>query len=323
MLLLNEERDVVQTEARSIDWAYTAIAERAGPWEVKTLQRGAPEFLALLRRYFAQKSDAEALAALADRWLMSKLGRVDDVIRQAGVAVLALRFSPQACSLPAEIQAIYPEMHMDLARCLAGPHAYNAEAFARDVMMVTGALAPVGAFLVTNPARGSAVYDGGARVKHAAGSLLRHAVQEGPTSAVRWLAGAGAKPWTEMHLDARNLRNFNAEGFHASYRRMAAFVRLRPDLAGATGASWLYDPQLSRVSPKLAFVRETAEEGGGHVIRLRTDPVQISYALARSPQRRQLYESGRYKPACYAMYWPRRALLDWDAKQSRMATVAS
>jgi hypothetical protein len=95
---------------------------------------------------------------------------------------------------------------------------------------------------------------------------------------------------------------------------------MRPDLAGVYAASWLYDPQLASVSPKLTFVRKIAEAGGARFLRLRTDPVQIAYATAHSPVRRQLMQSGAYSPTCYGLHWDRHAFIAWaERTQNNLA----
>jgi hypothetical protein len=47
------------------------------------------------------------------------------------------------------------------------------------------------------------------------------------------------------------------------------------------------------------------------VVRLRADPAQTAFAIARSRERRRLFMSGAYKPVCYGMFWDRRTLMDW------------
>jgi hypothetical protein len=147
----------------------------------------------------------------------------------------------------------------------------------------------------------------------------RHWEARGPGAAIAWLAAWRARPWVELHVDIRNLSEFNAAGFIRGYHRLADLMALRPDLAGVYGASWLYQPELSDVSPNLAFPRETAEAGGALIVRLRADPVQTAFAVARSPTRRRLLMSGEYRPVCYGMFWERGPLMDWSRSERATA----
>jgi hypothetical protein len=71
--------------------------------------------------------------------------------------------------------------------------------------------------------------------------------QSGAREAFDWLAGWGARPWVELHVDTRNLGEFHREGFIRCYHRLADLMALRSDLAGVYGASWLYQPELSAI----------------------------------------------------------------------------
>ena len=146
-------------------------------------------------------------------------------------------------------------------------------------------------------------------------------LQYGAGAARAWLSEVGVGAWAELHLDVRDLMDFNTEGLLRCHLRLAALMRARPDLAGVFGASWLYDPQLASITPKLAFLRRLAEDGGARLLRLRADPIQTALATARSPTRRKLVESGAYKPICYGMYWRRDALIGWSDREKAAELV--
>jgi len=292
--------------------AFERVLAGAGGRRALRLFNQIDDLEGLLRAVANRGGDAAACARATEAWLSAEVAEVDDPLRRATTAALVLAASRQA-DLPICMLALYPDTHERLARFLEGPHTYDQGRFAADLALATGSAASVGALTVTiPPARGGLQR----RARHAAGAAFRAFVQHGPGSAIRWLTDFGVGPLAELHVDTRNLRDFNREGFYRCYRRLAALLDLRPDIVGIYGASWIYDPQLAVVSPSLSFARETAAEGGGRFVRLRTDPVQVQYALTRSATRRRLHESGRYDPVCYGMYWARRSLIGWTERSS-------
>jgi hypothetical protein len=297
---------------------YEAAIGAVGAGEAEVLRLAALSAGRRLRRAVEQGRGVSAAQA-ADAWLVRRLGYVDDPARRALVATLALVLDPGVSesgpdALPLSLLSLYPAAHHRLATALQSERPYETDLFVRDLAFATGFFVPAGALTVAVPARrGVAPL---LRLKPAAGAFGRVARASGWAAGIAHARAAGLSPWAELHVDTRSLRDFDREGFLRCYRRLADLLRLRSDLAGVYGASWLYDPGLTKISPRLAFVRETAIEGGGRLVPLRTEPVQIAYAVARSAVRRSLWMNGRYKPACYGMYWPRARLLDWAAQDT-------
>ncbi|WP_174301641.1 hypothetical protein, partial [Caulobacter sp. S45] len=254
-----------------------------------------------------------APGAAVTTWLRTTFRQDDEPLRRAAVAALALGLDARVAGWPAELLELHPAAHARLAAFLSASRPYNPETFSRDVALVTGLATPVGPLTLSIPDPAD-MESLAPRARRAAGAFCRQVLQYGTAPARAWLAEVGTRPWAELHVDLRTLEDFNTEGFLRCYHRLAALLRVRPDLAGVCGASWLYDPQLAHYSPGLAFLRRTAEDGGGRLIRLKADPVQTAYAIARSPIRRRLVESGAYLPVCYGMYWTRAALLAWSER---------
>jgi hypothetical protein len=292
---------------------YMTAAKAAGEAAAAALQLDAWAIAAKLRRVCEHGGDGLATVALADRWLKRRFGHCDDMLRRALTASLALVLAPKG--LPVEIAALYPAAHLRLAKSLSGGAPYDPDFFAKDLAFVCGFFAPVGALTLGVPtARGPL-----ARLVHAkraAGLMLRMARSGQGGAMLYLLASTGARPWVELHVDSRNLREFGAEGFDRTYHRIAALLRERPDIAGVHGASWLYDPAAAAISPSLGFISEPVRTGGAVLVRLGVDPVQTAYAVSRSPTRRQMWLDGLYNPACYGLYWPRQKLIAWsDARR--------
>ncbi len=295
---------------------YESLLAGVDPKAAKTLAFGAARLAATVRKAVDRKVGTGAPGEAAERWLVSQIGPLDDPLRRAAVASLALGLKPDAEILPASILTLYPAMHARLARFLTGSRMYDKGLFAGDIALAAGAHAPLGPLTIALPTP-EAPHVSLPRLKRAGAMARRHWADCGHGAATSWLAEWRALPWVELHVDIRNLEEFNAAGFVRGYHRLADLLAIRPDLVGVYGASWLYQPELSQISPSLAFVRETAEAGGGRVVRLRADPVQTAFAIARSPTRKRLYLSGGYKPICYGMFWERQALLDWSISTRR------
>jgi hypothetical protein len=310
MALVQFHDDVSDTDIY-LRSAYETVVGRIDPGAAATLQFGAGRLAAAVCRAADRGVDTLTPGKAAERWLIANIGRVDDALRRAAVAMLALGLRPDAQPLPSSILALYPSMHARLVRFLTGARAYDQGLFASDIALCAGAYAPLGPLTIAVPTpvapRASL-----ARIKRAGAMMRRHWEHRGAGEALGWLSVWRASPWVELHVDARNLGEFDAAGFVRGYHRLADLMALRPGIPGVFGASWLYQPELAEISPNLAFVRETAEAGGGQIVRLRADPAQTAFSVARSPIRKRLYLSGDYKPVCYGMFWDRQALMDWS-----------
>ena len=94
-------------------------------------------------------------------------------------------------------------------------------------------------------------------------------------------------------------------------RNVAACLQINRHIRGFLATSWLYDPQLSRVSPHLAFLREGSLAHGAILAHVGPTEGAIKYALARSPERQRLYDAGEYVPTSHAVVWTREAMLAW------------
>ena len=301
---------------------YETVLRSAGSHRGALLQVRSEALAARVRRAAACSTHVDAPGAAAVTWLKATFRQDDEALRRAAVAALALGLDARVAAWPSELLELHPAAHARLAAFLSASRPYNPDTFSRDMAFVAGLASPAGALTICipDPADPDRLLP---RSKRAAGAFCRQVLQYGTGPARAWLAEVGTRPWAELHVDLRTLEDFNAEGFLRCYHRLAALMGAREDLAGVYGASWLYDPELAHVSPGLAFVRRTAEDGGGRLIRLKSDPVQTAYAIARSPVRRKLVESGAYRPVCYGMYWTRADLITWSARALRDSSARS
>lgn len=126
----------------------------------------------------------------------------------------------------------------------------------------------------------------------------------------------GLRPTVEMHLPRLDRGRFTQDEVARSYRLVAKVLRAQPQLRGISGSSWFYDPEVARISPHLAFIRELIDQNRGLMHRLGPTEGALRGALAASEHRRRLHEEGRYQPTEYARYWARDDVLRWAEESS-------
>lgn len=121
----------------------------------------------------------------------------------------------------------------------------------------------------------------------------------------------GFRPYFQVHTHTFMLDSFNVEGSNELYRCCAELYDLHPEVLGAFGASWFYDPAVSSVSPRLSYLREIPESGGARTLYMSTGGEALNNALAKSETRRRLYETGKYVPKIYMIIWGREKQKTW------------
>ena len=121
----------------------------------------------------------------------------------------------------------------------------------------------------------------------------------------------GGPTWFRAHLDDRNLKDFNEKGREKSYLRIAELMERRPKVKGVVGTTWYYDPQIMKISPRLAYLQTTLLANGAFAVRHGPGAIHTKRATATSPTRRALVEQGSYVPICYSILWPRVEFLRW------------
>lgn len=177
--------------------------------------------------------------------------------------------------------------------------------FLKDLAMMCLRLLPCGAELVerSQALPRSLLYRGG--LKQGA-RFLRLVMRVG-----------GLGPFYQLHMDRRQLNEFNPRGWERTYLRIGALLRRNPEIRGVFGTAWFYDPTVSQISPHLAYLRTQRESNGAINLRYGPSSSARSGALATSFTRRSLYDAGRYQPCSYYLVWPRESLLVWCSRQER------
>lgn len=125
----------------------------------------------------------------------------------------------------------------------------------------------------------------------------------------------GNGPFYEMHTHLSELGEYDAEGWDRSYARMGDMLELNPHVKGVWSGSWYYDPEIERISPRLAYLRLRPQQRGAYVFFSNVD--LNGGALSKSQTRRSLHMQGKYLPKAYVIVWPRRKVLAWSRQALR------
>lgn len=223
----------------------------------------------------------------------------------AFVAELALERAAALPSsgLPQSVLALYPPTFARLAKYLTSAdlahYWIGDDPFLKDLRIASGLSLPCGAQdvdLVAAVSPGSAVKS----------MVLHRAFASG------WRAlTTGGPPWYRIHTDGRFLDDFNEAGWDRCYVRIADLLRRDPRVKGIVGTSWFYDPQILKVSPRLAYLQVRPLQNGAFMLPHGPGAIHTERATSKSETRKKLYEAGEYLPVCCSIVWPRAALVAW------------
>lgn len=136
------------------------------------------------------------------------------------------------------------------------------------------------------------------------------------------LEAGGFAQYYSMHTAPRYMRRFNEQEIHLAYLRIADLMKLDTDVKGIYNLSWYLDPDLDKISPKLAYLRQVPLENSARLFAAGTTKKDIKYALTASFVRQRLHKEGKYAPTAYAFIWPRKNFLVWADTQN-VRTLAS
>lgn len=95
-----------------------------------------------------------------------------------------------------------------------------------------------------------------------------------------------------------------------SWYRMAQSMQLQPQIRGLVASSWLHSPDTMQATPHMTGFSRALLEHGALVIRHHRANLDCG-VFYRSPERKQLYEEGRFIPTHGLVIWPRKEMLAW------------
>lgn len=142
------------------------------------------------------------------------------------------------------------------------------------------------------------------------GLSAKAALSAGPAAAAYvFLRCGGRRPFMEGHThDPMAKAYWNEQGWREALRLAALALPAKPQVRGAFGTAWFYDPEIKRISPRIAFAQDLQVGGGAFRLKVGSNEAAIANATATSSERRRRYQEGTYLPADYAIIWSRRDL---------------
>lgn len=210
-------------------------------------------------------------------------------------------FSPEdlAFNITEGIVEFYQQ---SFARILGQPMPEKADdSYFKDLALASGALFPAGERVVEpfSVLQRSLMFNAGVTQSL---QFLKSGV----------LAG-GYKPVFRLHVHLAEQSRLSEQSWWQTCQRLAQMLELNPGIRGVVGSSWYYDPQVPAISPHLGFINKLLAENGAYWFFSHIEGSN-SGAFATSNTRKQAFETGRYLPRNYVVFWPRGRVLNWYQK---------
>ncbi|MBT8400534.1 MAG: hypothetical protein KJO98_08665 [Rhodothermia bacterium] len=119
-----------------------------------------------------------------------------------------------------------------------------------------------------------------------------------------------------IHTADHYRRWFSERHQELAFRNIAALLELDPELEGLYRSSWLLDPQVTEMEPRLGFLTKIPKANGARYEWRREFDVETrKEILAFSAARREGFATGSYRPQEWAYFWPRDAIARWAESQ--------
>jgi len=239
--------------------------------------------------------------------------RVAELYHRLLLARLALSAGEKLASrrLPDEVKASFEEQfdriitEIETGERPAGFYRHSEDAFCKDLAVCTLRLIPIQGRVcewVRFPTRN--LFKGGWRQ-----SL------EGMVFLL--LEAGGRAPFLEEHWathDPGFKEKFTFQGMIRYYRLVAEIMKLDERIKGHFGTGWMNDPQVERVSPRLAYFWYFHLANGGRMFRTGPSRDAVESATTKSATRMRLCSEGKYLPTNYTHAWSRKRLIKWADK---------
>jgi hypothetical protein len=103
-----------------------------------------------------------------------------------------------------------------------------------------------------------------------------------------------------------------------AYYRMAQAMSRQPHVKGLVASSWLHSPDTMTASPHLTGLNRVFLENRALVTTMGPANPE-SGVFYRSPERRRLFDEGRFTPTTGLVLWPRADMLAWARAHPELA----
>lgn len=143
------------------------------------------------------------------------------------------------------------------------------------------------------------------------GIAARDVLRAGPAAAAYvFLRCGGRRPFLEGHTHDPVARAYwNEPGWGEALRLAALALPALPQVRGAFGTAWFYDPAVKEVSPRISFAQDLQVGRGAFRLKVGSNEAAIANATATSAERRNRYRDGLYLPTDYSIIWWRKDLI--------------
>ena len=124
------------------------------------------------------------------------------------------------------------------------------------------------------------------------------------------MRGLGPAFFPHLNVNRKDRAALLERESNRSYFRMAQSLARQPEVKGLVASSWLHSPDTMKASPHLLSLNRVFVENGALVTTIGpADP--DSGVFTRSPERKQLFDQGLFKPTTGLVLWPRAEMLAW------------
>ena len=132
------------------------------------------------------------------------------------------------------------------------------------------------------------------------------------------LGGLGPIFLPHLNANRRDRAALLERETNRSWYRMAASMKLQPRIRGLAASSWLHSPDTMAATPHMTAFSRTLIENGALVIRHHAADPDCG-VFHRSPERRKLFDEGKFTPTHGLVIWPRQAMLAWADAHPELA----
>lgn len=188
-------------------------------------------------------------------------------------------------------------------------YCHEKDAFLKDLGVCSGRLIPIG----------------GAWVIELSGISRRFLLKLKLTDLIKnflfLLRLKGFHPFFQIHTVFNLTHLFNEKEREVGYRNIALLLEQNRQVKGLFASSWLYDPELGKVSPRLKYLASTPTANGARCFLVGSSKADTNGALLKSSTRRRLFAQGKYTPTAYIKIWPRKDLIHWVKNRFEVRNV--
>lgn len=143
-------------------------------------------------------------------------------------------------------------------------------------------------------------------------ALLQGPLFQFPAKLGYILRHGGFGPYIQTHIHDSQIDRVEGLERQENWRCCVLLFKSIPSLKGLMSISWMEDPQLEWISPRLYESGKIAFENGAKRFRLGQHPEATKNALAASRRRQELFKQGLYQPENYMRLWSSAAMIKWS-----------